>query len=102
MTARLLGGLVLVFALFHGIAAWLGSDRGQWGLVVAAIVIAVTAMYERFVLAPKTPTVLPALGRPHARGMLAAAAVSAALMAVPLAAASIAGWTPGLENGITW
>ena len=72
MTARLLGGLVLVFALFHGIAAWLGSDRGQWGLVVAAIVVAATATYERFVLAPKTPTVLPAFGRPHARGMLAA------------------------------
>ena len=56
MTPRLLGGLVLVCALFHGIAAWLGSDRGQWGLVVAAFVVAATAMYERFVLAPKTRT----------------------------------------------
>jgi membrane protease YdiL (CAAX protease family) len=44
--ARLLLGLSLVFALFHGSALLLGSDRGQAGLIVGTLVLAATLAVE--------------------------------------------------------
>ena len=97
---RLVTGLVLVFALFHSVAAALGSGRGEWGLLVAAVVVAAAVIYERFVLAPKVSPVVSAFGRATARGMGAAAAVSVALILVPAVAAGFAGWTLRLDDRI--
>ena len=33
-------GLLIAYTLFQGTAEWLGSDRGQHGVLIAAIVIA--------------------------------------------------------------
>ncbi len=82
---RLFVGTALVYLLFDALARVLGSDRGQWGLVVAAVVVAALVAIER--LAFRVPSWRAALaglglGRPAARGVLAAAAVSVALLAV--------------------
>ena len=45
--ARLLLELAAIFALFHGVASFLGSDRGQAGLIVGTLVTAVTLTAER-------------------------------------------------------
>ena len=89
-TTRLLLGLALVFALFHWTASALGSDRGQAGLLVGAIVVAATLAAERALFG--RPVSLAArevgLGVPDARGMLAAAGACALLLLVfPVAAA---------------
>jgi membrane protease YdiL (CAAX protease family) len=97
---RLVAGLVVVFALFHGVAAALGSGRGEWGLLVAAVVVGAILVYERFVLWPAHSPVMAAFGRPAARGMWAAATVSAALILVPALAAGQRGWTVTVADGI--
>jgi hypothetical protein len=43
---KLLGGLTVVFALFHWIATVLGSDRGQAGITVGVIITAATIGIE--------------------------------------------------------
>ena len=43
---RLLIGAALVFALFQWVATALGSDRGQAGLLVGAIVVSATLAAE--------------------------------------------------------
>ena len=40
MWLKLLAGTAVVFALFHGLAHALGSDRGQAGLLIAGAVVA--------------------------------------------------------------
>ena len=88
---RLLLGLALVFALFHGLATATGSDRGQAGLLVGALVVAATLVVERFLfgerLAEASRNV--GLGRPRARGLIAAGSVCALLMLVFPAMAAI-------------
>jgi membrane protease YdiL (CAAX protease family) len=82
--SRLLLGLALVFALFHGVATVTGSDRGQAGLLVGALVVAATLAVERLLfgepLAKAARDV--GLGRPRARGLVAAGGVCALLMLV--------------------
>jgi membrane protease YdiL (CAAX protease family) len=81
---RLLLGLALVFALFHGVATVTGSDRGQAGLLVGALVVAATLAAERILfgepLAKAARDV--GLGRPRARGLVVASGVCALLMLV--------------------
>ena len=88
---RLLLGLALVFALFHGVAAATGSDRGQGGVLVGALVVAATLVAERVLFGkPLAKAVRDGgLGRPHARGLLAAAGVCVPLMLVFPAMAAI-------------
>lgn len=84
---RLLLGLALVFGVFHWSAIWLGSDRGQAGLVVAGIVLGALVASERSVFSRSFPATLAALGfgRPDARGLWVAVAFSVAmLLVVPL------------------
>ena len=84
MSARLLLGVALVYALFHGLATALGSDRGQWGLLVGALVVAALFAVERTLFGVRSRAVAAALGlgRPQARGLLTAAAVCLALLLV--------------------
>jgi membrane protease YdiL (CAAX protease family) len=107
--ARLLVGLAVVFALFHGLAAALGSDRGQAGLLVAAVVVAALLAVEwaLFRQAPAQALWSLGFGRPTVRSILAAVGICVALLAViPIYAAlrgasltSYPGW-PWLLPGL--
>jgi membrane protease YdiL (CAAX protease family) len=81
---RLLAGLAAVFALFQWSATALGSDRGQAGLVVAALVVTALLIAERALFGESWRGALRSLGfgTPAARGMAAALAISAALLLV--------------------
>jgi membrane protease YdiL (CAAX protease family) len=81
---RLFAGLVLVFALFHGLAGALASDRGQEGLIVAAVVVAALVSVECKLFRSTPAAALRGLGfgRPAAAGLLAAVGVCLAVLAV--------------------
>ncbi len=91
--ARLLLGLALVYALFHGSATMLGSDRGQAGLVVGALVVGALLVVER--VAFGRPIAVAArelgLGRSRGHGLAVAAGVSGMLLLVFPAYAGITG-----------
>jgi membrane protease YdiL (CAAX protease family) len=76
--------VLAIFALFHVLAARLGSTRGEAGLVVGAVVVAATvgAQALLFRQRPLTAAAWLGLGRPDARGMAAVIPVSLALVAV--------------------
>lgn len=90
---RLLLGLAVVFALFHFVAAALGSDRGQAGLLVGALVVAATLAAERVLFGvPATRAARDVgLGRPAMRGLLAAAGACMLLLLVFPALAALGG-----------
>jgi membrane protease YdiL (CAAX protease family) len=100
---------VAVYLLFHWTATALGSDRGQAGLVVGALVVGATLAVERVLFGQPTGSAARALGlgRPAAHGVIVATCVGLALaLVIPafarLTGASISGypgWTallPGL------
>ncbi len=87
---RLVGGLALIFSLFQWSATTLHSDRGQAGVIVAALVVAATLSAEVVLFRQRQRDAARALGLgvPGRRGLIAAAAVSALLLlVVPLFAA---------------
>ena len=109
MWFKLFGGVALVFALFHGLAQALGSDRGQAGLIVAAAVVAALVAIEctAFRQTPAGALRTLGFGRPAAAGILIALGVCGLMLAVfPIHAivrgaplASYPGWIwllPGL------
>ena len=73
----------LVYTLFDSIARAWGSDRGQHGLAVGIVVVAATIAIDRafFGLRDRPIVTTLGLGRPHSRGILIAAAISALLLA---------------------
>jgi membrane protease YdiL (CAAX protease family) len=84
LSPRLLLGLLLVWVLFDRVAAALGSDRGQAGLVVGGFVIAATLAVEMLLF--RKPIGAAArvlgLGRPAIPGVLAATALGLLLLLV--------------------
>ena len=85
--SRLVSGMALVFALFHWSALVLGSDRGQAGIVVGAIVATAILAVERFWFAASLPAAARAVGfgAPARTALLASTAISVLLVAaVPL------------------
>lgn len=82
--ARLLLGLVAVFALFQWSAAALGSVRGEAGLVVGALVVVALFAVEGWLFGerPAAAARLLGFGRPARSGMLTAVAISAAMLLV--------------------
>ena len=95
---RLILGLMLVYALFHWSALELGSDRGQAGLVVAAIVVCGTL----FVDGPwrregNSRLHSIGLGRPRSNGL----AVSAGICGVLLLVAPVYAVTTGSSLTMT-
>ncbi len=94
--ARVTFGLFAVFLLFQASAAALGSDRGQAGLAVGAIVLAATFAVERGLFG--TPASLAVkslgLGKPYLTGVTTACAVSALLWLVLVAFV--------LGTGVAW
>ena len=89
--------MAAVFVLFHWSASALGSDRGQAGIVVAAIVTVTTLVVERAWFSTTWPGAARALGlgTPGRPGLIAAAAIAGALLLmVPLyAVATGSRWT---------
>lgn len=101
--------VLAIFALFHLLAARLGSTRGEAGLLVGALVVAATIGVQAALFRQRVPVARRwvGFGRPDSRGVVAAGLVSLALVAVlPLYAvttgiefASYPGWlwlVPGL------
>jgi hypothetical protein len=66
--ARLLAGLVIAFALFQVSATALGSDRGQAGIIVGAIVTAAVLAAQRAWFAPTLPAAAGTVGLGAPRG----------------------------------
>ena len=81
---KLIGGVLVVFAVFHGAATLLGSDRGQAGLPVCLLVVAATLGFERLFFQRSLATSAQALGLsyPTVRGLLTAAVLCALLLLV--------------------
>lgn len=78
---RFVAGLAAVFALFHAVATRLGSDRGQAGAIVAALVLGALLVVERLLVDEARPIVRRlGLGVPTGRGIAAAIATSLALL----------------------
>jgi membrane protease YdiL (CAAX protease family) len=80
----LLLGLAIVFVLFQGLAHALGSERGEAGLLVAAVVVAALVAVERIFFGQSATPALRSLGfgLPTISGLSVALAVSALLVAV--------------------
>jgi membrane protease YdiL (CAAX protease family) len=77
---RVMPGLFLVFGLFHGLATILGSDRGQHGIFVCLLIVAATAVIERFLHRREEPIIRRlGLGAPRTIGMVVASAVAVIL-----------------------
>lgn len=77
---RLVAALVGVFALFHGLASWLGSLRGEAGLWIGAAVVAAVIAVDRMLLG--SAVAASTLGPPARRGVIAVVVVSVILLAV--------------------
>ena len=99
--SRLLLGLLGIFVLFQWSASALGSDRGQAGLVVAALVVAATLAVERmwFAATLRTAALAIGLGRPNARGLVVAAAISLLLFLVVILFVRVTGAAASVERG---
>ena len=84
MWLKLFGGAAIVFALFHGLAQALGSDRGQAGFIVAAAVVAALVAIEcaAFRQTPAEALRTLGFGWPVSAGILTALGVCVLLLAV--------------------
>lgn len=99
--ARLVVSVFVLFALFHGLALALGSDRGQAGLLVGLAVVAATLLADRLLFRASFAASARAvgLGAPAPRGLAAAGALSfLLLLVIPLFARS-RGSALGLHPG---
>jgi membrane protease YdiL (CAAX protease family) len=88
---RLLLGLCSVYVLFHWSATTLGSERGQAGLLVAALVVSATLGIECLWSGLSIPSAARAigLGRPRLQGLAISAGICGlALLVVPIFARS--------------
>jgi hypothetical protein len=74
---RLVSGLAAMFALFQWSAAALGSDRGQAGVAIGALIVASDCIVEGFLFGVPSRSLLPALGlgAPERRGLATAHAI---------------------------
>ena len=90
---RLLVGFVAVFTLFQWSATRMGSDRGQAGLIVGALVVTATLVFERVWFRPTMGGGVRSLGlsTPRATGVVVASLLSAGLLAIVPMYATISG-----------
>ena len=79
-------GLFIVFCLFHGSATFLGSDRGQQGILIGTLVVAATAATKRFMLRPQRGAAVRrlGLGPPRVKGLAVAGGIAVLLLVVAL------------------
>ncbi len=78
----MLAGFALLWGILHGSASALGSLRGEWGIVVALLVVASAILWESRTRRIRRAEAARSLGlvRPALRPLLGACAVSAALL----------------------
>lgn len=94
----------IIYLVFDRLAAALGSNRGEWGLVVCAAVLALTLLAEVAIARSRPRAALRALGlkAPQPRALAAGAGVSILLLAsLPLLAAGL-GIDIALRDGAAW
>ena len=101
---RLLTGLATVFIVFQSAALALGSDRGQAGLLVAALVLVglLAAEWALFGQAPPAALRTLGFGRPAAAGLIAALAVCLLLLGVIPVYAALRGAPLAAYPGWLW
>ncbi len=101
---RTIVAFVLMYFAFDRLAAQLGSTRGEAGLVVCAVIVALAMLVERWLTrAPlRVCVVALGLGMPAARALLAAAALVAALLACLPLLAALTGVELALRAGAAW
>ena len=99
--SRLILGLFVVFALFHGVATGLGSDRGQRGLLVGILVVAATAAVDWLLLRRRSGRAVWPLGlaRPRIKGIGVAGAIAFLLLGVAFLFVRTRGLAPALYPG---
>jgi len=97
-------GLALLFVLFDVTATWLGSDRGQAGLPVCAIVLGATVLVMHALPGiPRTDRLQPlGLGRPRAPGLLAAVTVITLLILLVPSYLMVSGTAWKMHPGWVW
>jgi membrane protease YdiL (CAAX protease family) len=96
--------VVSVFVLFHGSATFLGSDRGQAGVIVGAIVVAATLAAERLLFGQPLAAAARSvgLGHPRAAGLIAAATISFAILLVVPVFTGVTGTSAAFVPGWVW
>ena len=101
---RLLVGLATVFILFQSAALALGSDRGQSGVLVAALVVTALVAVEWALFGRRPREALGCLGfgRPAAVGLGAALTVCLLLLAVIPVYAALRGASVAFYPGWQW
>jgi membrane protease YdiL (CAAX protease family) len=101
---KLVLGLAIVFALFHGLAQALGSFRGEAGLVVAGAVTAALVAIEWSLFGQAPPTALRSLGFgwPAAAGLRTAVGVCVLLLATLPVYAWLRGGSLSTYPGWVW
>ena len=79
-------GLFIVFCLFYGSATFLGSDRGQQGILIATLVVAATVLTKRFLLRQQGGASVRrlGLGPPRLKGLVVAGGIAVLLLVVAL------------------
>jgi membrane protease YdiL (CAAX protease family) len=98
-TVRLAAGIVVLFATLQGTAAALGSTRGEWGLLVAALVITAAFGVQRLLHGED----LGAIGvRVERRGLFIAVVLSGAILVAGVAYAAIADAQAARYPNATW
>lgn len=100
---RLGASVLALFAIFQWSAAALGSDRGQAGVIVCALVVGATLLCERALFAKTTAAATEAigLGRPRAIGLAAATEIAVLLlMVVPVFLAVTRSSSPAAEHAL--
>lgn len=101
---RLVAVVAFVFVLFHVAATWLGSDRGQAGLAVAAIVLGVLLAVERTAGAGswRAAAQTLGLGRPARSGLLTAVAICVLVVSVVPLFDGVTGTRVRFDPGAAW
>lgn len=95
---------VLLYLALDRLAAWLGSTRGEWGLVVCAVVLALAVLAEIWLTRARVGESLRALGlgAPNSGALLAGAGLSALLLACLPLFATLAGVPLELRDHAAW
>ena len=101
---RTIIAFVLMYFAFDRLAAAMGSTRGEAGLVICAVIVALTMLVERWLTRAPLRACVVALGldMPAARALLAAAALVAALLACLPLLAALTGVELALRAGAAW
>lgn len=101
---RLLCGLIAIFAIFQWSAAALGSDRGQAGLIVGAVVTLATLAVERLWFRRDVASAAQAIGLGAARGtgLAASAGISVLLLLLIPVFAYASGAIVTIEPDAVW